>query len=118
VFTKPGSDTIHGQVFGNFNDAILNSRNPLLTQTSRPPYRTQLYGLNISGPIKKNKASFTFDLEHRQINENAFILATTLDSNFRPVSINQALATPQTRTSFTPRLDYAINAHNALVIRY
>jgi hypothetical protein len=118
VFTKPGSDTFHGQVFGNFNDAILNSRNPLLTQTSRPPYGTQLYGLNIGGPIKKNKASFTFDLEHRQINENAFILATTLDSNFQPVSINQALATPQTRTSFTPRLDYAINDHNALAIRY
>jgi hypothetical protein len=118
VFTKPGSDTVRGQVFGNFNDAILNSRNPLLTQNSRPPYGTQLYGLNISGPIKKNKASFTFDLEHRQIDENAFILATTLDSNFQPVSINQALATPQTRTSFTPRLDYSINQHNALVIRY
>ena len=118
VFTKPGSDTIRGQVFGNFNDAILNSRNPLLTQTSRPPYGTQLYGLNIGGPIKKNKASFTLDLEHRQIGENTFILATTLDSNLQPVSINQALATPQTRTSFTPRIDYAINAHNALAIRY
>ncbi|MDP8982029.1 MAG: carboxypeptidase regulatory-like domain-containing protein [Acidobacteriota bacterium] len=118
IFTKPGSDTIRGQVFGNFNDAILNSRNPLLTQTSRPPYRTQLYGLNLGGPIKKNKASFNFDFEHRQINENAFILATTLDSNFQPVSINQALATPQTRTSFTPRVDYAINGQNALVIRY
>jgi hypothetical protein len=118
VFTKPGSDTIHGQIFGNFNDAILNSRNPLLTQNSRPPYGTQLYGFNIAGPIKKNKASFTFDLEHRQINENAFILATTLDSNLQPVSINQALATPQTRTSFTLRIDYAINPHNALAIRY
>lgn len=118
VFTKPGSDTIRGQVFGNFNDAILNSRNPLLTQTSRPPYGTRLYALNIGGPIKKNKASFTFDLEHRQIDENAFILATTLDNNFQPVSINQALATPQMRTTFTPRIDYAINEHNALVIRY
>jgi hypothetical protein len=118
VFTKPGSDTIHGQVFGQFNGAILNSRNPLLTQTSRPPYRTQLYGLNIGGPLKKNTASFTLDLEHRQINENSFILATTLDSNFQPVSVNQALPKPQTRTSFTPRLDYAINQNNALVIRY
>ena len=118
VFTKPGSDTIRGQVFGNFNDAILNSRNPLLTQRSRPPYGTQLYGVNVGGPIKKNKASFNFDFEHRQIDENAFILATTLDSNFQPVSINQALATPQTRSSFTPRVDYAINERNALVIRY
>ena len=118
VFTKPGSDTIRGQVFGQFNDAILNSRNPLLTQSSRPPYGTELYGLNIGGPIKRNRASFAFDLEHRQINENAFILATTLDSSLQPVSINQALATPQTRTSVTPRIDYAINERNALVIRY
>jgi hypothetical protein len=118
VFTKPGSDTIRGQVFWQFNDAIFNSRNPLLTQTSLPPYGTKLYALNIGGPIKKNKASFTFDVEHRQVNENALILATTLDNNFQPVSINEALATPQTRTSFTPRIDYAINGHNALVIRY
>lgn len=118
VFTKPGSDTTRGQVFGNFNDAILNSRNPLLTETSRPPYRTQLYGLNISGPIKRNKASFTFDLEHRRIGENAFIIATTLAGNLEPLPINQALRTPQTRTSFTPRLDYALNDHNALVVRY
>ncbi|HYL75929.1 MAG TPA: carboxypeptidase regulatory-like domain-containing protein [Bryobacteraceae bacterium] len=118
VFTKPGSENFRGQAFANINDAILNSRNPLLTQTSRPPYRTQLYALNIGGPIKKNKASFTFDLEHRQIGENAFILATTLDSNFQRVSINQALLTPQTRTSFTPRIDYAINDRNALAIRY
>jgi len=63
VFTKPGSDTFRGQVFGQFNDAILNSRNPLLTQTSRPPYGTQLYGFNIGGPIKKNKTFFFADFE-------------------------------------------------------
>lgn len=118
VFTKPGRDTIRGEVFGQFNDAILNSRNPLLTQPGRPPYRTQFYGLNLGGPIRKNKASFTFDFEHRQIGENAFILATTLDSSLLPVPINQALATPQTRTSLTPRIDYAINDRNALVVRY
>ena len=118
VFTKPGSDTFRGQLFGQFNDAILNSRNPLLTQTTRPPYRAQLYGLNLTGPIRPNKASFTFDFEHRQIDENAFILATTVDNNLELLSINQALATPQTRTSFTPRVDYAINPRNALVLRY
>lgn len=118
VFTRPGGDALRGQAFGQFNDAILNSRNPLLTQTSRPPYRTQFYGLNIGGPAAKNRASFTFDFEHRQIDDNAFILATTLDSSFQPVSVNQALGTPQTRTSFTPRLDYAINQHNALAVRY
>ncbi len=118
VFTKPGSDAIRGQAFGQFNDAILNSRNPLLTQSTRPPYHTQLYVLNIGGPIRKNKASFTFDFEHRNIGENAFILATKLDANLQPVAISEALATPQTRTSLAPRIDYAINQRNALVVRY
>jgi len=118
VFTKPGSDAFHGAAFGSFNDAILNSRNPLLTETARPPYRTQFYGLNLGGPLRKQKASFTFDFEHRQITENAFILATTLDRSLQPFSINQAIVTPETRTTITPRIDYAINERNALVLRY
>ena len=118
VYTKPGNETFHGEVFGQFNDAILDSRNPLLTQASRPPYGTQLYGLNMGGPIKKNKASFTFDFEHRQIHENAFVLATDLGSTLRPVQINQAVSTPQTSSSFTPRIDYALNQHNTLTVRY
>ena len=118
IFTKPGSDSIRGQAFGQFNDAVLNSRNPLLTESSRPPYRTQFYGLNIGGPLKKNKASFTFDVEHRRIGENAFVLATTLDSGLNPVGINQAVATPQSRTDISPRIDYALNGRNALTVRY
>ncbi len=113
VFTKPGSDTIRGDLFGQFNDRVLNSRNPLLAQSTRPPYSVEFYGLNLSGPIRKNKASFTADVEHRHIDDNAFILATTPDG-----PINQALPTPQTRTSITPRIDYAINERNALVARY
>ena len=118
VFTKPGSDALHGQAFAQYGDDILNSRNPLLTQSTRPPYRSQLYGLNLSGPLRRNKASFTFDAEHRQIDENAFILATTLDSSFNPVPINQPIPTPQSRLTVRPRLDYSIDPGNTLVVRY
>ena len=72
----------------------LNSRNPLLTQSTRPPYRAQFYGLNLSGPLWRNKASFTFDAEQRTIHENAFVLATTLDGDLNPLKINQALPSP------------------------
>jgi hypothetical protein len=118
VFTKPGSEAIRGDVFGQFNDAVLNTRNPLLTATSRPPFGTQLYGLNLTGPIQKNKASFTFNLEVHKIDENAFILATALDHNLQPALINQALQTPQTGVNWTPRIDYAVNARNVLSVRY
>jgi hypothetical protein len=118
IFTKPGTDQLRGQAFAQFNDRVLNSRNPLLTESSLPAYRTQLYGLNLSGPLRRNKASFTFDAEHRRIDENAFILATALDENLNPVKINQAVLTPETRTSFTPRVDYTLNRKNTLVARY
>ncbi len=113
IFTKPGTDALHGQAFAQIGDAIFNSRNPLLTQATRPPYRSQFYGLSLGGPLRKNKASFALDAEHRQIDENAFILATTPDR-----AINQGLATPQSRLTLRPRLDVSLTPKNSLVVRY
>jgi hypothetical protein len=118
IFTKPGSDLLRGQAFAQYNDQRLNSRNPLLTQSTRPPYRSQFYGLNLSGPLVRNRASFTFDGERRTIDENAFVLAMTLDAGLNPVTVNQALPAPQVRTTLSPRLDYAINRRNSLTVRY
>ena len=118
ILTKPGTDTFRGQFFMQYNKEALNARSPLLTQAKRPPYQSRFFGLDITGPLKKQKASFTFDFEHRLIDENDFILATTLDSNLNPVNINQAIVAPETRTTFNPRIDYMINASNTLVVRY
>ena len=54
----------------------------------------------------------------RSTTENAFILATDLDSNLNPQTINQAILTPQTFTMLSPRLDYALSTNNSLTIRY
>jgi hypothetical protein len=118
IFTKPGSDKIRGQAFFQFNDQYFNSRSPLLTSGTRAPYGNKVEGFNITGPIKANKASFGFDFERRDITENAFVNATTIDSSLKPLSVNQSVVTPQTRTNFSPRLDYTINQKNTLVVRY
>ncbi|HEY3441063.1 MAG TPA: carboxypeptidase regulatory-like domain-containing protein [Paludibaculum sp.] len=118
ILTRPGTDKIRGQAFAQFNNESFNSRSPLLTASTLPPYSAKLFGFNLSGPIKKGKASFGFDLERRNIDENSFILATTLDSQFNPVTVNEAVLTPQTRTSFGPRFDWALNKNNTLVARY
>jgi hypothetical protein len=77
IFTRPGTNDLHGQVFFQFNDQYLNTRSPLYTQSSSlPPYKNLFFGGNLTGPIKKNKASFTLDFERRNITENAFILLT------------------------------------------
>src|SRR5260370_28040835 len=99
IFTKPGTDSIRGQAFLQYNKEFLNSRSPLLQQSTRPPFQQRFYGLSITGPIKKQKASFGLEFERRDINENAFICATMLDSNLNIKQINQGVVTPQTRTS-------------------
>lgn len=118
ILTRPGSDRFRGQAFFQFNNEKLNSRSPLYTAGSLPPYEQKFYGFNLSGPLKKNKASFGFDVERRATTENAFIYATTLDTNLFPQTVNEAVLTPQTRTTLSPRLDYTINANNTLVFRY
>ena len=118
IFTKPGSDSVRGQAFAQYAGRALTSRNPLLAQSARPPFSTQFYGFNLGGPLIRNKASFTFDAEDRRIHEDAFVLATTVDADGSPVKINQALPTPQSRFSVSPRLDVAINPRNTLVVRY
>jgi hypothetical protein len=118
ILTKPGTDKIHGQFFGQFNKEIFNSRSPLLTQSDRPPYQQKFFGISLTGPIKQNKASYAFNMERRAIDENAFIIATTLDNSLNLVSVNQAIVTPRIRTSISPRLDYTLNSSNTLVVRY
>src|SRR5580700_739257 len=118
ILTKPGTDTFHGQLFGQYNNEDFNSRSALFTGASLPPYKQLFEGFSVGGPLKKNKASFGLDFERRDITENAFILATTLDSNFNPQTINQGIVTPQTRMTISPRLDYQINEKNTLVARF
>ena len=116
IFTKPGTDTFHGQASLNFSNQSLNSRNPFASR--REPYRFLLYGANLSGPVIAKRASFFLDFERRDINDNSIINATILDPslNFTPFAL--AVVTPQRRTTFSPRFDYQLNRKNTLVARY
>ena len=118
IFTKPGTDSIHGQAFVQYNKEALNSRSPLLEQSKRPAYKQDFFGFNLSGPIKKQKASYGFDAQRRNTTENAFILATDLDSSLNRQTINQAILTPQTFTTLTPRLDLSLSTNNTLTLRF
>jgi Carboxypeptidase regulatory-like domain/TonB dependent receptor len=116
IFTKPGTDRFRGQASFSFNNQALNARNPFTT--ARAPYLSRQYGGNLSGPISKKKASFFFDFEKRDINDDAVINGQILDPALNIVPINQTLPTPNRRTQFSPRLDYQIDAKNTLVARY
>ncbi|MGA9994425.1 MAG: TonB-dependent receptor, partial [Pyrinomonadaceae bacterium] len=116
IFTKPGTDKIRGSAFLNFNDESLNSRNPFSTR--RPPFQVRQYGGNLSGPIIARKASFFMDFERREIDDNELVRATILDPSFNPVIFGEGLLVPRRFVTFSPRLDYQLNAKNTLVARY
>ncbi len=120
IFTKPGSDKFHGQGYYNVSDGIWNSRNPFLTTPGfeDPPFRTQLFGGNVSGPLGKH-ASFFVDAERRIIDDNGIVTATIPASNFLGTSPDQTYySTPQRRTTVSPRVDWQLGANNTLSFRY
>lgn len=116
ILTRPGTDRFRGETFFSFNNQALNSRNPFAA--TRAPYLSRRYGGQLSGPISAKKASFFFDFEKRDINDQGLINATVLDSSLNIVSLSESVPLPNRRTEFSPRLDYQINASNTLVARY
>jgi hypothetical protein len=116
ILTKPGTDRFRGTASFSFNNQELNSRNPFAP--TRAPFMSRQYGGNLSGPITKKKASFFFDFEKRDLNDQAIINATVLDDNLNIVPFSESVAIPNRRTEFSPRIDYQINSNNTLVLRY
>jgi len=119
ILTKPGSDKFRGSGNFSFQDESLNSRNPFATNSpKRAPYQVRQFGGNLSGPLVKNKASFFFDIERRETDDNALVKATILDSNFNIVQFGEGVVVPRRVLTFSPRIDYAINDKNTLIARY
>ena len=115
ILTKPGTDKFHGSAFFNFGDAIFNARNPYLWD--KPEYISKMYGGVFSGPISK-RSSFSFDVEKRDIDDNAAVSATILDPNFNIMRFSEGVVTPNRRTSISPRIDYQLSQNHTLVGRY
>jgi len=120
IFTKPGTDKLHGQFMVNGNSSAFNSRNPfeiLPEGTSPPAYHTVQYSGNVGGALGK-KASFFFNIEQRDIQNLSIVSATVLDPEFNIVPYSAAIPNPQNRTNLSPRLDYQITPNNTLTARY
>src|SRR5271157_4559465 len=114
IFTKPGTDTLHGQFMISGNDAAFNARNPfeiLPANTAAPGYHSEQFSGNIGGALNK-KASFFFNIEQRDI--EALSIVSAADPN----PYNPAVANPQTRTNVSPRIDYQLTPNNTLTARY
>ncbi|HXY00310.1 MAG TPA: TonB-dependent receptor [Candidatus Limnocylindrales bacterium] len=120
IFTKPGTDKLHGQVMFSGNASSFNSRNPfeLLPQGTQPPsYHTTYFSGNVGGALSK-KASYFFNLENRDIQNLGIVSATVLDASNNIVPYSAAVSNPEMRTNLSPRLDYQLTPNNTLSARY
>jgi hypothetical protein len=129
VFTKPGTDKLHGNFQVNGNASQFNSGNPLATGY-QPPYHTLFMFGNLTGPLSK-VASFNVGGTYRQIETDEFtntsILAsapgsTTLcapgDATCVETPYQVSTYFPQTRADINPRIDLSLGQKNVLTTRY
>ncbi len=115
ILTKPGTDRLHGSLFYQTDSGALDARNPYAT--TKPSFLTRQFQGNVGGSINK-KSSFFLDISDRHQDDQALIKATVLDSNFLPSPLTQNVATPTSRLSLSPRIDYQIGSRFTLQARY
>lgn len=115
IFTKPGTDKLHGQFFVSGNSSAFNSRSPFIK--ADPSYHTVMFSGNVGGALGK-RASYFFSVERRTIDEVSVISAVTLDSNFNQTPFSAFAPNPRTRTEISPRFDFQLSKNNTLTLRY
>jgi hypothetical protein len=120
IFTKPGTDKLHGQIGSRGNNASFNSRNPILIG---PPPGYHSWDLNgaISGPISKNSSYSLTALWHNHQNTNvvdAIDPSSITASNPSGTLFNESFDNPNSRIDITPRIDIQLGEANTLTLRY
>ena len=115
VFTRPGTDKLHGTFFANGNADALNARNPYIT--SQPGYHSTLFDGNVNGPLGK-KTSFFFTGTRNDRENNAAVNAIVLDAGFNPTAFAQAIPNPSVTNATSLRLDRQLSKSNTFTARY
>src|SRR3989441_13023001 len=122
IFTKPGTDLFHGQLFLTGSTSAFNSRNPfevIPPGTQPPDYYSTQFSANLGGPLVSKRALFFFNIERRDLNELSVVSAQVVDPTTLAVTpFSDAVPNPRTRTNLSPRLDYQVSTNNTLTARY
>jgi Carboxypeptidase regulatory-like domain len=118
ITTKGGNDEFHGAAMYDFNNQSFDSRNPFFTGSELHSFSNQSVFANFSGPIKKQRAWWTFNYSWRMQNKTALINAQTLDSNLNVVPVNEGLSVPRLRPQIEPGIDLQITPANHLSVIY
>ncbi len=123
ILTKPGTDTLHGRVYGQGNDNVFNTGNPFTGEL--PSYYSLQYNASVSGAMSK-WASFFFSVEQRDTQtDNVFYIpggpvynGTTNMWAISPDVVSGSLFSPANHLEVSPRVDLQLGQKNTLTMRY
>jgi hypothetical protein len=115
IFTKPGTDKLHGEYWMQGNDSPWNAPNPFVK--SQPPYHSYLFDTDLTGPISKNASVFAGAFGQFAVND-AVINAVILDPSNNPVPITQAISSTSNTLDINPRFDVQWGKVQTLTLRY
>jgi hypothetical protein len=115
IFTKPGADQWHGDLFTEDNDSSFNSRNPFVT--TQPPYHDiEIWG-DVNGPISKKSSVFT-ELWHEGSSDDSIVNAFILDSSLNQTPFTQIFPNTNNEGEFSTRYDLQAGKVHTLTARY
>ncbi len=120
IFTKPGTDKVHGSFEFAGNDSAFNSQNPLLVGVSEPPYYSwRLHG-SAGGPMTRSSSYFVSAFSRYSQNENIVTgvdPASITPTDLTGTSIDEAFGNTSTRLDISPRFDVQLGESNTATIR-
>jgi hypothetical protein len=122
IFTKPGTEKLHGQIGSRGNDSVFNSQNPILNANLRPGeprlqepgYYSYNFNANVGGPITKSSSYFLSSFVRN--NQNESIVDAVNPANIDE-TLNEAISNPGSRIDISPRFDIKLGETNTLTIR-
>ena len=116
IFTKPGSDSWHGQMNYNIDTDRWNTRDPYSAQ--KAPLLLNEFEGGVGGPLN-HRTSFTLDAQREKVDNGSIVNGITVDpATLADVPLKDILTTPQLRIMVSPRIDYQLSANNTLTARY
>ena len=112
IYTKPGTEKLHGQFNTSGTDNVFNAQNPYTTV--EPPYYTVNLDGNLSGSFSK-KTSFFLSGSFYDLQNNAIVDAID-PTSLAPLS--EAVRAPQVTQTYSGRLDRQMTRNNSFMARY
>ena len=116
IFTKPGTDKLHGFAYATGNTDAFNAPNPF-NKGQQPGYHSTYFFGNLNGPLNKN-TSFYLGLERGDQQNNAVVNVATLDSDLNQVKVSRAVPNPAVNQSYNLRIDRSFGKNNTFTGRF